>query len=159
MTIRTGEKFPDIDMMVMTADGPRAFSLATACVGKRVVLFAVPGAFTPTCSARHLPGFVNSVDAFLAKGIDDIYCLSVNDVFVMGAWGESQQADRISMLADSAAAFTQAVGLDVDLSDFGLGIRSQRYAMVVENGVVSHLNVESGPGLDVSSAAAMLALI
>lgn len=159
MAIRAGEKIPDVDMMLMTGEGPRAFSLASAADGKRVVLFAVPGAFTPTCSARHLPGFVDSVEAFMAKGIDDIYCLSVNDVFVMGAWGESQQADRISMLADSAAAFTHAVGLDVDLSDFGLGIRSQRYAMLIENGVVSQLNIEPGPGLEVSSAAAMLALI
>lgn len=159
MTISIGEKIPDIAMTVMTGEGPRTFSLASACDGKRVVLFAVPGAFTPTCSARHLPGFVDSVGAFMAKGIDDIYCLSVNDVFVMGAWGESQQADRISMLADGAAAFTRAVGLDVDLSDFGLGIRSQRYAMLIENGVVSQLNIEPGPGLEVSSAAAMLALI
>lgn len=159
MTICTGDKIPAVDLMIMTGEGPRAFSLATACEGKRVVLFAVPGAFTPTCSARHLPGFVESVDAFAAKGIDDIYCLSVNDAFVMGAWGESQQADRISMLADSAAAFTQAVGLDVDLSDFGLGIRSQRYAMLIDDGVVTHLNIEPGPGLEVSSATAMLALV
>ena len=159
MTISIGEKIPDIDMMTMTGEGPRAFSLARSCEGKRVLLFAVPGAFTPTCSARHLPGFVDSVDAFIAKGIDQICCLSVNDVFVMGAWGESQQADRISMLADCAAAFTQAVGLDVDLSDFGLGIRSQRYAMLIENGVVSQLSIEPGPGLEVSSAAAMLDII
>ena len=159
MSIQVGDKIPATEVTIMEPEGPKKVVLADEFAGKRIVLFAVPGAFTPTCDAQHLPGFVAAVDDFMAKGIDGICCLSVNDVFVMNAWGESQQADRLVMVADSDGSFTKAVGFDVDLSAFGLGLRSQRYAMLLDDGVVTHMGVEPGPGLDVSSAEAMLALV
>lgn len=158
MTIQVGEKIPATEVTIMAPEGPKKVSLATEFAGKRIVLFAVPGAFTPTCDAQHLPGYVAAVDDFIAKGVDGVVCVSVNDVFVMNAWGESQHADRLAMVADSDGSFTKAVGLDVDLSAFGLGLRSNRYAMLVNDGVVTQLAVEPGPGLGVSSAEAMLAL-
>ena len=120
--------------------------------GKKVVLFAVPGAFTPTCSAAHLPGFVVNADKIKAKGVDTIVCLSVNDAFVMDAWGKDKNAEELVMAADGNGDFTKAMGLELDGSGFGLGQRSQRYAMIVEDGVVTTLNVEPGPGFEASSA-------
>ena len=158
MTIQVGEKIPDVEVTIMGENGPKSVSLAAESAGKRVVLFAVPGAFTPTCTAQHLPGFVSSVDDFLAKGISGVVRLAVNDVFVVTAWGEMQGADRLVMAADSDGSFTRAVGLQVDLSAFGLGERSQRYAMLLEDGVVKQLCVEPGSGLTVSSAENLLAL-
>lgn len=159
MMIQVGETIPDTKVRIMMEKGPKAVSLTSECAGRRVLLFAVPGAFTPSCTMQHLPGYVHAVDDFIAKGVDSIICLSVNDSFVMAAWGESQQASRLTMAADSDASFTRAVGLEVDLSSFGLGVRSQRYAMLLDNGVVTHLCVEPGSKVDVSSAASMLALI
>ena len=124
--------------------------------GKKVVVFAVPGAFTPTCSMAHLPGFVVNADKIKAKGVDSIICLSVNDAFVMDAWGKDKNAENLLMVGDGNCDFTKAVGLEMDGSGFGLGKRSQRYAMIVENGVVKKLNVEAGGKLDVSSAEAIL---
>ena len=126
--------------------------------GKKVVIFAVPGAFTPTCSAQHLPGFIDNKQTLSDKGVDSVACISVNDPFVMGAWGKDREVgDSVIMLSDGNGEFTAAIGLEMDGSGFGLGTRSQRYAMVVDDGVVSTLNVESGPGLDVSSAETILA--
>jgi peroxiredoxin len=130
------------------------------CAGKKVVLFAVPGAFTPTCSVQHLPGFVTNAGNLKEKGVDIVACISVNDPFVMGAWGKDRSAgEEVLMLADGNAEFTSAVGLEMDGSGFGLGKRSQRYAMIIDDGVVSTLNVESGPSVDVSSAEAILAAL
>ncbi|ALO33385.1 peroxiredoxin [Colwellia sp. MT41] len=123
---------------------------------KKVVLFAVPGAFTPTCSAAHLPGYVVSADEFKAKGVDAIICLSVNDAFVMNAWGESQNAENIMMLADGDGSYSKALGLSMDTASFG-GLRSQRYAMIIDNGVVSHLNIEQAKAFEVSKAEVILA--
>ncbi len=159
MTIQVGEKVPDIDVTIMGEDGPKKVSLVAESAGKKVILFAVPGAFTPTCTAQHLPGYVRTADDFFAKDVSGIVCISVNDVFVVSAWGEMQGADRLVMAADSDGSFTRAVGLQVDLSAFGLGERSQRYAMLLDDGVVKHLCVEPGPGLTVSSAESMLALV
>jgi peroxiredoxin len=144
-------------MNQMTANGPAELSSEELFSGKKVVLFALPGAFTPTCSASHLPGFVANADKIKAKGVDDIVCLSVNDAFVMDAWGKSQNADAIHMVADGSANFTQAVGLVLDRTQAGLGIRSQRYAMIVEDGVVTALNVEEPGKFEKSSAEAILA--
>jgi peroxiredoxin len=144
----------------MTADGPQKISTSELFGGKKVVLFALPGAFTPTCSAQHVPGYVKHHEALKGKGVDTVACLSVNDAFVMGAWGKDQGADdKVLMLADGNADFTKKVGLDLDASGFGMGTRSQRYAMVVEDGVVKALHVEEGPGLDVSSAEKMLEVV
>jgi len=128
--------------------------------GKKVVLFALPGAFTPTCSVSHLPGYIVHNDAIKAKGVDTIACLSVNDAFVMGAWGESQNVeDNILMLGDGSGSFTESVGLVLDLTARNMGVRSQRYAMIVDDGVVSHLNIEDGPEFKVSSAETILNLL
>jgi peroxiredoxin (alkyl hydroperoxide reductase subunit C) len=128
--------------------------------GRKVVMFAVPGAFTPTCSAKHLPGFVQNIDALKAKGVDEIVCMAVNDAFVMGAWGKDQGVgENITMLADGSAAFTKAMGLELDLVARGLGVRSQRFAMVVQDGKVTHLAVEAAGGFDVSRAEAVLAAL
>jgi len=144
--------------MTMTADGPAPVTTSDVFKGKKVALFAVPGAFTPTCSARHLPGFKDQAAAFKAKGVDTIACVSVNDVFVMGAWGKSQEVgDAVLMLADGNGAFTTELGLELDGSKFGMGKRSQRYSMVVADGVVETLNVEEGGDFKVSSADYMLA--
>lgn len=156
MTIKTGENLPDSTFMEMGVDGPMPQNTTDIFKGKRVALFAVPGAFTPTCSAKHLPGFVDHAADLKAKGIDEIACVSVNDVFVMGAWGKQSDADGVRMLADGNGDFAKAIGLEMDGSGFGMGQRSQRYAMVVNDGKVEHLFVE-GPGeFKVSSAEYML---
>jgi len=152
MTIQAGDRIPDSTLSVMTSDGPGQVTTAELFGGKRVVLFSVPGAFTPTCSAKHLPGFVDHADEILSKGVDEIACMSVNDVFVMNAWGKSAHADKISMLADGNGDFAQALGLEMDASGFGMGQRSQRFALIADDGVVTKLFVE-GPGeFRVSSA-------
>lgn len=153
MTLSVGDRLPEATFMTMTADGPNKLSTDDVFKGKTVALFAVPGAFTPTCSAKHLPGFVEKADEIKAKGVDTIACVSVNDVFVMDAWGKSQNAgDDVVMLADGNGDFAQAIGLVMDGTGFGMGTRSQRFSMIVKDGVVSELNVE-GPGeFKVSSA-------
>ncbi|MDG1204745.1 MAG: redoxin family protein [Pseudomonadales bacterium] len=152
MTVKVGDKVPAATMKVMGAQGPADLTTAELFAGKKVVLFAVPGAFTPTCSAAHLPGFVVNADKIKAKGVDTIVCLSVNDAFVMDAWGKDKNAEELVMAADGNGDFTKAMGLELDGSGFGLGQRSQRYAMIVEDGVVTTLNVEPGPGFEASSA-------
>lgn len=159
MTISTGDRIPNVVMNQMTSDGPAELSSEELFSGKKVVLFALPGAFTPTCSASHLPGFVANADKLKAKGVDDIVCLSVNDAWVMDAWGKAQNAEEIHMVADGSANFTQAVGLELDRTQAGMGIRSQRYAMIVEDGVVTALNVEEPGKFEKSSAESMLALV
>ena len=157
MSISTGDKLPEATVMHMTGDGPAPLTTQELFGGKKVVLFALPGAFTPTCSAAHLPGFVANADKIKAKGVDEIVCLSVNDAFVMDAWGKSQNAEEIHMVADGSAAFTRAVGLDLDLTARGLGVRSKRYAMIVDDGTVTDLAVEESPAkLEASSAEAVL---
>jgi peroxiredoxin len=158
MTIKVGDTLPEATFMTMTADGPAPVTTDDVFKGKKVALFAVPGAFTPTCSARHLPGFKDHAGDLKAKGVDTIACVSVNDVFVMGAWGKSQEVgDAVKMLADGNGAFTTALGLELDGSKFGMGKRSQRYSMVVNDGVVETLNIEEGGDFKVSSADYMLA--
>ena len=158
MTIKTGDRLPDVTFRVMTKDGPQERTTADVFGGKRVALFAVPGAFTPTCSARHLPGFKDRAAELKAKGIDLIACVSVNDAWVMGAWGEAQGVgDDILMLADGSGEFTKALGLEMDASKFGLGQRSQRYSMVVDDGAVEQLNVEAPGQFEVSTAEFMVA--
>jgi glutaredoxin/glutathione-dependent peroxiredoxin len=158
MTIKVGDTVPAATFTTFRADGPGPISTDDLFKGKTVALFAVPGAFTPTCSARHLPSFKGHAADLKAKGVDTIACVSVNDVFVMKAWGESQGVgDDILMLADGNGAFTKAVGLELDGSRFGMGQRSQRYSMIVKDGVVAELNVESGGEYRVSSAEYMLA--
>jgi peroxiredoxin len=158
MTIKTGDALPEVTFMTMTADGPAPVTTAEAFGGKRVALFAVPGAFTPTCSAKHLPGFIEKSAELKAKGIDRIACTSVNDAFVLGAWAKDQGAgEDVMMLADGNGDFADAIGLVFDGSKFGMGKRSQRYAMVVNDGKVEHLFVEEGGGFEVSSAEHMLA--
>lgn len=152
MTVKVGDKVPAATMKVMGAQGPADLTTAELFAGKKVVLFAVPGAFTPTCSAAHLPGFVVNADKIKAKDVDTIVCLSVNDAFVMDAWGKDKNAEELVMAADGNGDFTKAMGLELDGSGFGLGQRSQRYAMIVEDGVVTTLNVEPGPGFEASSA-------
>ena len=160
MTIQTGERIPNVTIATMTPDGPADLTTDEIFAGKKVVLFAVPGAYTPTCSKAHLPGYVVHHDAIKAKGVDAIACLSVNDAFVMGAWGAAQNAgENIRMLADGSGAFTEAVGLVLDLTARHMGIRSQRYAMVVEDGVVTQLNVEEGANFEVSNAETILGLL
>jgi len=156
MTIKVGDKIPSAKLHVMKDGRPAAVTTDELFNGKKVVLFAVPGAFTPTCSQAHLPGFVVNADAIRAKGVDSIICLSVNDAFVMSAWGKSANAEHLIMAADGNGDFTRAVGLEMDGSGFGLGKRSQRYAMVVEDGVVKTLNVEAPGKFEVSSAEAIL---
>ena len=159
MTISVGDKLPACTFKHMTESGPADISTDDIFAGKKVVLFALPGAFTPTCSASHLPGYVVNADALFAKGVDTIVCLSVNDAFVMGAWGEQQNADNVLMLADGSADFTKAAGLELDLTPHGMGVRSDRYAMIVDDGVVSVLNREAPGKFEVSSAEAMLAAL
>ncbi|MGH9081093.1 MAG: peroxiredoxin [Acidimicrobiales bacterium] len=158
MAIAVGDKIPDVRVMTTGPDGPVPVQTGTVLGSGRAVLFAVPGAFTPTCSDYHLPSYIIRHDELKAKGVDTVACLSVNDPFVMAAWGEDRNVgDLIMMLADGNGDFTKAVGLEMDGSGFGLGTRSQRYAMVIEDGVVTALNVEPGPGLTVSAADAVLA--
>lgn len=154
MAINVGDKVPAATLMQKTADGIEPVATEDYFAGKKVVLFSVPGAFTPTCSAKHLPGFVNNADALKGKGVDSIACVSVNDAFVMDAWGKDQQVGgKVDMLADGSAMFAKAMGLELDLTERGLGVRGQRYAMVVEDGVVKELFVEPTPGdFEVSSA-------
>jgi peroxiredoxin len=157
MAISVGDKVPSVKLKTMTEEGMSDISTDELFGGKKVVLFALPGAFTPTCSAKHLPGFVQKAGALKGKGVDAIACLSVNDAFVMNAWGKDQHVgDNVMMLADGNAEFTQAMGLEMDGSGFGMGTRSQRYAMIVDNGTVTTLNVEEPGAFEVSSAEAML---
>ena len=158
MSIKVGDKVPSGMFTVMGAEGPTGISTADIFEGKKVVLFAVPGAFTPTCSMAHLPGFVVHVDDLKAKGVDTVACMSVNDVFVMHAWGQSANAEPLMMLADGNAEFTAALGLELDGTGFGMGKRSQRFAMIVADGFVSMLNVDPG-ALEGSSAEAVLAAL
>ena len=159
MTISVGDHIPEVGLTVMIDGKPSPQSKDALFNGKKVVLFAVPGAFTPTCSMAHLPGFVVNADELSAKGVDSIICLSVNDVFVMDAWGKDKNADALVMAADGNGDFTKAVGLELDASGFGMGVRSQRYAMVVDDGVVSALHIEAPGKFEVSSAEAVLATL
>ncbi len=157
MAIKAGDKVPAAKLQHKTKDGVQTISTDELFKGKKVVVFALPGAFTPTCSAKHLPGFVEKAAELRAKGVDAVACLSVNDAFVMSAWGKQQNADgKVQMLADGNGDFTRAVGLEMDGSGYGLGKRSQRYAMIVQDGVVKALNVEKPGGFEVSSADAVL---
>lgn len=156
--IQVGDKIPAVSVSTVLAGETEAVSADQLFAGKKVVLFALPGAFTPTCSASHLPGFVVKADEIFAKGVDIIACLSVNDSFVMKAWAEAQNAEQITMIADGGAGLTQAMGLEMDSGSFG-GIRSRRYAMIIENGVVTALNLEEPKTFEVSSAEAMLDLL
>lgn len=158
MTIKVGDRIPSSMLGVMTPDGPRPINSDEVFKGKTVALFAVPGAFTPTCSAKHLPGFKDHAADFKAKGVDAIACVSVNDVFVMKAWGKDQGiTDEVMLLADGNGDFSKAIGLDFDGSRFGMGPRSQRYSAIVKDGVVQTLNVEEAGQFEVSSADYMLA--
>ncbi len=160
MTIAIGDRIPDVQVMTSRPEGPVPVQTGEVLGHGKVVLFAVPGAFTPTCSDYHLPSYVIRYDDLKAKGVDSIVCVSVNDPFVMGAWGEAQHVDdRVLLLADGNGDFTRAMGLELDGSAIGLGTRSQRYAAIIEDGVVTSLQVEPGPGLSVSAADAMLALL
>ena len=159
MTIKVGDKVPAVGFSVMTSEGPKPISNDDVFAGKKVVFFAVPGAFTPGCSMTHLPGFVVDADAIKAKGVDTIACMSVNDAFVMGAWGDAQNAEELLMLADGNGDFTKAIGLELDGHAFGMGIRSQRFAMIVDDGVVTHLAIEAHGEIKVSTSEAMLAVL
>jgi peroxiredoxin len=159
MTIKAGDKIPSGTLKIMGEKGPTDISTNEIFAGKKVLLFAVPGAFTPGCSVTHLPGYVVNADKIKAKGVDIIACMAVNDAFVMDAWGKAQNADELLMLADGNGDFTAALGLELDGRGFGLGTRSQRFAMIVEDGTVTHLNVEPGAGVDVSSAETMMGLL
>ncbi len=158
MTIKVGDKVPSVTLRTLGPDGPKEITTDELLRGKKVALFAVPGAFTPACSQRHLPGYVEKAAELKAKGIDQIACVAVNDVFVMNAWGKAQNVgDKVLMLADGSGDFAKAVGLTLDMSARGLGLRSQRYSMLVDNGVVKSLNVEPQPGsVEASGADAML---
>lgn len=160
MAIQVGDKIPSVTLMQATAEGPKEITTDALFAGKTVVLFGVPGAFTPTCSAKHLPGFVVNVDALKAKGVDTIACVAVNDAFVMGAWAKDQGiTDQVVMLADGSAKLAQALGLELDLTARGLGIRNQRFALVAKNGVVAHVGVEQPGAFEVSKAEAVLAAL
>ncbi len=160
MTIKVGDTIPSMKLMMATAEGPKEVSTDDIFKGKKVVLFAVPGAFTPTCSAKHLPGFVQNADAIKAKGVDTIACIAVNDAFVMGAWGKDQGTDgKVTMLADGSAAFAKALGLELDLNGRGMGTRSQRYALVAQDGKVTHLAVEPPGGFEASKAESVMAAL
>ncbi|MFT7688472.1 MAG: peroxiredoxin [Candidatus Azotimanducaceae bacterium] len=152
MAVKIGDKIPEATVKVMSDKGPADLSTAEIFAGKKVVLFALPGAYTPTCSAAHLPGFVVNADKIKAKGVDSIVCLSVNDPFVMASWGAEKNAEELVMAADWNGEFTSAMDLEMDGSAFGLGRRSQRYSLVAEDGVITALNVEEGGSFEVSSA-------
>ena len=157
MALKVGDKIPAAKLQIKTKDGVQTKTTDEIFGGKKVVLFALPGAFTPTCSAKHLPGFVNNHQALKSKGIDSVACLSVNDAFVMDAWGKDQGVeDKVMMLADGNGEFTKAVGLTMDGTGYGMGLRSQRYAMVLDNGVIKTLNVEAPGAFEVSSAESIL---
>ena len=160
MTIKVGDTIPSMKLMEATADGPKEVSTETIFKGKKVVMFAVPGAFTPTCSAKHLPGFIQHLDELKAKGVDSVVCMAVNDPFVMAAWASSQSVgDTMVMLADGSGALTKAMGLELDLVARGLGVRSQRFALVAEDMTVTHLAIEPPGGFEVSRAEAVLAVL
>ena len=157
MTIKVGDKVPAAKLQIKTKDGVQTKTTDELFGGKKVVLFALPGAFTPTCSAKHLPGFVANAESIRKKGVDAIACLSVNDAFVMDAWGKAQNVgDKVMMLADGNAEFSKAVGLTMDGTGYGMGTRASRYAMVIDNGVVKTLNVEAPGAFEVSSAEAVM---
>jgi len=156
MTIQVGDRIPNTTFIKVTDAGPEPVDSDSYFAGRKVALFSVPGAFTPTCSAKHLPGFVEKADELKAKGIDEIACTAVNDPFVMGAWSKANDAEAVTMLADGNGTFAEAVGLTMDGSKFGLGTRGQRYSMVVNDGVVEQLNVEAPGEFNVSSAEHML---
>lgn len=157
MSIQTGDRIPEVNLTTMTDSGPSPINTSELFGGKKVVLFSVPGAFTPTCSAKHLPGFVDHAEAILAKGVDTIACMAVNDVFVMNAWGKSANAERLLMVADGNGEFAQALGFELDATAFGMGQRSQRFALVADDGVVTGLFVEAPGEFRVSSAEHVLA--
>ena len=166
MTIKSGDRLPEgklteateFDSVAGCPLNPQDISVTEATKGKKVVVFGVPGAYTPTCSAKHVPGFVANYDKLKAKGVDEIWCVAVNDAFVMGAWGRGQKATaKVRMLGDGSAEYTKKLGLELDLSARGLGLRMQRFAMIVENGVVKHIAVEAPGKFEVSSAEAILA--
>lgn len=160
MAISVGDAIPDVPLVMVGDQGPEKVTSHALLGSGTTVLFAVPGAFTPTCSDYHLPGFVIRADDLRAKGVDTVACISVNDAFVMGAWATSQNVgSSVVLLADGNADFAKAVGLELDGTGFGMGIRSQRYAMILRDGIVTHLGVEAGPGLEVSSADAVLAAL
>ncbi|MCF3931889.1 peroxiredoxin [Acuticoccus sp. M5D2P5] len=158
MTIAVGDKLPTATFKVMTADGPSEVTIEELTKGRKVILFGVPGAFTPTCDRNHLPGFIENLDAIKAKGVDEVCVVSVNDMFVMNAWAKASGGEgKITFLADGSALFTRAIGLELDASGFGMGVRSKRYSMLVEDGVVKILNIEETPGeAKVSGATAIL---
>lgn len=156
MTVQVGDSIPDVTMKIMGDQGPQDISTADIFSGKKVVLFAVPGAFTPTCSAAHLPGYVANADKIKAAGVDSIVCLSVNDAFVMDAWGKGQNAEEIMMVGDGNGEFTKAMGVEMDGSGFGLGTRSIRYSLIAEDGKITALNLEQGGAFEVSSAEAIM---
>ncbi|GGY03861.1 redoxin family protein [Massilia dura] len=164
MTIKIGDKLPEGTLSEFVevetegcSLGPNTFNVQDLVKGKKIAIFGLPGAYTPTCSAKHVPGFVQHAEEFKAKGVDEIWCVSVNDAFVMGAWGREQKATNIvRMMADGNAAFAKALGLDADFSKFGMGTRSQRYSMLVEDGVVTQLNIEQGGKFEVSNAETLL---
>lgn len=159
-TIQVGAAIPSMKLMTATLEGPKEVTTEALFKGRKVVMFAVPGAFTPTCSAKHLPGFVTHASEFAAKGVDAVVCMAVNDPFVLTAWAREQGVDeKIVMLADGSGTFTRALGLELDLVARGLGMRSQRFAMVVDDGRVSHLMIEEPGGFDVSRAEAVLAVL
>ena len=156
MAIQVGDQIPEGALKVMGEKGPQDVSTSDMFGGKKVVLFAVPGAFTPTCSAAHLPGFVANADKIKAKGVDEIVCMAVNDAFVMDAWGKVQNAEDLTMAADGSGVLTAALGLEMDASGFGMGVRSQRFALIAEDGKITTLNVEAPGQLDVSTAETIL---
>ena len=157
MAVSVGDQIPNVNFTIMTDEGPKPLGYSELFEGKRVALFAVPGAFTPTCSQQHLPGFVNKAEELTDKGIDTVACMSVNDVFVMDAWGKSQNAnEKVLMLADGNGEFTAALGLQLDASGFGMGSRSQRFSLVINDGQVEILNVEDGGEFRVSSCKFMI---
>ncbi len=156
MTIKVGDKIPEATLAVMGEQGPAPVKSGELFAGKKVVMFGLPGAFTPTCSAQHLPGFVQQAAALKAKGVDEIVCHAVNDVFVMAAWGKDQNAADVVMLADGSADLTQAMGIELDLTERGLGVRCLRYSLIAEDGVVTALNIEEGGAFEVSSAEKIL---
>ncbi len=159
MTVQVGDRIPETVVTTMTENGPNPLTTTDYFGGRRVVLFSVPGAFTPTCSARHLPGFVDHAGDIKGKGIDAIACTAVNDVFVMDAWGKSAGADDVDMLADGNGEFVKALGLELDATGFGMGHRGQRFALVADDGVITHLFVEEGGDFKVSSAEHVLGAI
>ncbi len=160
MTIKVGDKIPSATLYRMGDKGPEAVTTDELFSKKKVVLFGLPGAFTPTCSAKHVPGFLQSADKFTAKGVDTIACVSVNDAFVMGAWAKDQgTGNKVQMLGDGSAELTKKMGIELDLSGRGLGVRSRRFSMLVDDGVVKKLNLEEGGGLEISGAETLLGQI